>query len=270
MVSSNNPDISIQSAELSDHQSVTRRKFDKFRAKFMELFSFSTNNNTTPTPLTPQSSPKLATSSTSTPETAASLKRRKSSSTSSNNSSTNSESQFHNNTNNAMLISNYYYGYKTINYNDSEDSFYTKTKAKKINASKSSSKLKSTNVTCSSSSSSSDDTSSSSLKLNTSHQINQIKLPPSGTIMIDSLNYDSFSMNTNSFDFNFNYDNENSNSNSNSNYYDEEHVRNRNPFLNKSLTSLISFNSDLSTIEAYFQAHLHLIDGKFDDLLFSL
>jgi hypothetical protein len=81
---------------------------------------------------------------------------------------------------------------------------------------------------------------------------------PSGTIMIDS-NYDSLSMTTNIFDFYQHNDATSSSSMMNDGVMASSQV---NPFLNKSLTNLISFNSDMSLLDSYFETSLHLIDGN--------
>jgi len=82
--------------------------------------------------------------------------------------------------------------------------------------------------------------------------------------MIDSMNYDSLSMTTNIFDFYQQNDATSSSSmmtNEGGGVFAASSQR-ENPFLNKSLTNLISFNSDMSLLDSYFEASLHLIDGK--------
>ena len=84
---------------------------------------------------------------------------------------------------------------------------------------------------------------------------------PSGTIMIDS-NYDSLSMTTNMFDFYQQNDATSSSSVMNDGGGVFASSQRENPFLNKSLTNLISFNSDMSLLDSHFETSLHLIDGK--------
>ena len=80
--------------------------------------------------------------------------------------------------------------------------------------------------------------------------------------MIDS-NYDSLSMTTNMFDFYQQNDATSSSSVMNDGGGGVFASSQReNPFLNKSLTNLISFNSDMSLLDSHFETSLHLIDGK--------
>jgi K+-transporting ATPase A subunit len=80
--------------------------------------------------------------------------------------------------------------------------------------------------------------------------------------MIDSMNYDSLSMTTNIFDFYQQNDATSSSSMMTNEGGGVFAASSHNPFLNKSLTNLISFNSDMSLLDSYFEASLHLIDGN--------
>lgn len=284
---------SINTSELSEtttYQSSARKRFEKFRAKLVELF-FNTDNTTTITTtpinmITPVLSETLATPS---PVKYLHQKRRKSSS-STNGSTSNHSHNLDSNSiqsptsfkSNNTLISNCYYGYKTIDDSNTEIRNYKKSKnANNSNNTKAKSNNNTVGIIKSFSSASTSTDSSSQSSQSSSSEIDSINspktkipgqvkakarnnndsffpMPPSGTIMIDSIstNYDSFSLSTNNtFDFSQLNTNESSSSGTTAENSD-------NPFFNPAFTQLISFNSDLSLIESYFEASMHLIDDQ--------
>jgi hypothetical protein len=260
---------SINSSELHNvseatYQSATRKRFEKFRAKLVELF-FNSNNNTPAASNSMLITPVLSSDDATTTVQHSQQKRRKSSSTSTNASTSNQSHNLDltssNSLSNSTLISNCYYGYKTID---------DKEPTSRPNSHKKSKKASSTSSSASEIDSIKTNSPGSNLGEGQKQQQQQrrrrqksskeaeenssLPLPPSGTIMIDSIstNYDSFSLSTNNtFDFYQLNTNETAAA-----------TENLNPFFNPSLTKLISFNSDLSLVESYFEASLHLIDDQ--------
>ena len=282
----NNNNSNSECDSIFRNQSMARRKFEKFRTKLVELF-FTTTTTTTSINVVPKSpSSSLVNTSqnnndlSNDDESSLSLKNHKQQQSKRRKSSSSTSGNCIEPASNTMLISNCYYGYKTIQMgNESGEEFVSNMNRKTSKKTKGTTSKHSINTYVTQSFSSSTDSSSTSsitdenesnscssyrnsskhtgeanfspCQVANSNSMSGSFHKPSGMIMIDS-NYDSFSMNTNSFDF----------------YQNETHCASspieaaQNPFLNASLTDLISFNSELSLLESFFEASLHLIDGN--------
>ena len=147
---------------------------------------------------------------------------------------------------NSMLITNCYYGYKTHIEDDKENGRSKKAKQKSQNSSNQQQLILITSSTSNSSSSSMFEDLDNCLQQQQQQQYQPSWSTNSGANFESINNFqDSLSaFETSSFNF-------------------ESIDAKENPFLKKSLTDLISFNSDLDTLNAIFQPYLTLIDGIF-------
>lgn len=223
-------------------QSVVRRKLERFRTKLTELF-FSPNQVVNTVNNMPNVNNNKPQSIVQQPDV-------------------NIEP-----VNNSMLISNCYYGYTTPVEEDLTI-LSCKKKSKKFNKNMTSGSSSSSSSACSSSSSMIiDDDETSSLS---QVPVNYDSLPQglTGVITLNksqsqaatTLDYYSFNSQLNSN--HSNYDTSSLNTN------EEDLELLRNPFLNKKLTDLIHFNSDLNELSGYFESALDLID--YQDNFFNI